>query len=200
MYKKSQILWVGPCLAHVVNLMVKKLISIIDKESDTDFDGNKENDEPQTGYFIEKVRNAVNSLHENKRHDWLLAIQLGSNLSVNKGNCTRWNSLSSMMKRFIELKNYIPMALTEDEFPAAFNWDKLQHLCNILELLKIVTMDLQNMHADAELAIWVIRCLRRFSSSITAMKSAIFSVLSKWVDSNSIVDAIYINRVVFIFW
>ena len=83
------------------------------------------------------------------------------------------------MKRFIELKDYIPMVLTEDEFPADFKLDKLQHLCNILEPLKIVTMDLKNMNADAELAIRVVKYLRHFFGSIPAINLPILSVLSK---------------------
>ena len=53
----------------------------------------------------------------------------------------------------------------------------------------MVTMDLRNMNADAELAIRMIKYLRHFSILIPAMNSPILSVLSKWVDGNSIVDA-----------
>ena len=86
--------YIFPCLAHVVNLMVKNLNFNIGNESDTDFDGNEENDEPPAGSFIgiiENVRNAVDLLHKNKRHDRLPAIRLGSNLSIIEENCTRWN-------------------------------------------------------------------------------------------------------------
>ena len=119
-----------PCLDSVVILMVKKLISNIVNKFDNDFDGTEVDDEPSAGYsigIIEYVPNAVNLLHKNKRHDRLLAIQLRSNLSIKKEKCTHWNSLNSIMKRFIEMKDYIPMLLTEDEFPADFKWDKLQH-------------------------------------------------------------------------
>ena len=54
------------------------MISNFGNESDTDFDGNGKDDEPPAGYFIgiiENVRNAVNLLHKNKRHDQFLAIQ-----------------------------------------------------------------------------------------------------------------------------
>ena len=80
------------------------------------------------------------------------------------------------MKRFIELKDYIPMVLTANDFPADFNWDKLQPYCNILEPLKMVTMDLQNMNADAEVAIRVIKYLLYLSSLIPAMNSPIFAL------------------------
>ena len=50
----------------------------------------------------------------------------------------------------------------------------------------MVTTDLQNMNADWELAIRVIKYLRHFSSLIPALSSPILSVLSKWVAGNSI--------------
>ena len=46
------------------------------------------------------------------------------------------------------------------------------------------------MNADAGLAIRVIKYLRHFSSLIPAMNSPVLSVISKWVDGNSIVDAL----------
>jgi hypothetical protein len=53
---------------------------------------------------------------------------------------TRWNSLVSMLKRFNQVKNCILKTLIEVRSAASFDEDKLNMICNLVEILELLKL------------------------------------------------------------
>ena len=76
-------------------------------------------------------------------------------LAVVLENNTRWNSFRDTLKRLIELKEVLTLAMSDDF--EDFNWKDIENVCKLLQPLKEATMALQEKSADAKLAVRVIK-------------------------------------------
>ena len=113
-------------------------------------------------------------------------------------NNTRWNSFHDMLKRLIELKEVLTLAMPDDF--EDFNWKAIENVCKLLQPLKEATMASQEKSADAKLAVRVIKYLKVIASSETVLESPVNDVMQKWNNGNIIVNALLLSVVRFMTW
>ena len=205
-----------PCLAHVVNLCVKRIICA-NPESDLIFDENDEDDEDQdqerevaVGQFrhvIEIVRNLCKKVHSStKNAEALEKAQLEflnsqndeqtdgevvrkSPLKIICSNATRWNSVFYMLVRFRDLKRYMQIMFENDL--RNYDWAALDNIIELLLPFKECTMRLQAKDASVHTAKNIILYLQARVRNLSIDAQL---VLDKWLNRNDIVEALLKKR------
>ena len=205
-----------PCLAHVVNLCVKRIICA-NPESDLIFDENDEDDEDQdqerevaVGQFrhvIEIVRNLCKKVHSStKNAEALEKAQLEflnsqndeqtdgevvrkSPLKIICSNRTRWNSVFDMLVRFRDLKRYMQIMFENDL--RNYDWAALDNIIELLLPFKECTMRLQAKDASVHTAKNIILYLQARVRNLSIDAQL---VLDKWLNRNDIVEALLKKR------
>ena len=205
-----------PCLAHVVNLCVKRIICA-NPESDLIFDENDEDDEDQdqerevaVGQFrhvIEIVRNLCKKVHSStKNAEALEKAQLEflnsqndeqtdgevvrkSPLKIICSNATRWNSVFDMLVRFRDLKRYMQIMFENDL--RNYDWAALDNIIELLLPFKECTMRLQAKDASVHTAKNIILYLQARVRNLSIDAQL---VLDKWLNRNDIVEALLKKR------
>ena len=189
-----------PCLAHIVNLIAKKLMLTDDNAenltSERDPDEDDQPIELEDRAFKETVRVArtlVRNVNASpKLGDNLEALQRAMEKPVLvpiQDNSTRWNSLYNMLSRFYELREvFIIMYPEELDF---YDWENLKRLLGVLKPLQSASVLLQHTTANHATAKPVIKYLRHIASTEPLLNSPVKDTLEKWIDDNDIVKAIF---------
>ena len=202
-----------PCLAHVINLIVKQFICNVgnetenfdeeqlnalnsDCDSDNDDDENDNTFETMLSGTVHRLRELCRKIKKSPTlRDKLANVQLALGqtiLSIVIDNKTRWNSLYDCMTRFLELKPILISILPSEDLND-FDWDKVASICRTLKPLKECTLALQSNKSDAALAVKVIKFLNHLAHMEPALNSPIRTVLGKWIDNNPVITAL-INK------
>ena len=185
-----------PCLAHVLNILAKKLIGI-----DADFSV-PEDDE--TGDELDdifafgvsgEVKTAVKDLKKPSNLQDFLAIQkikqpeLKAPLKPLLANATRWHSTYLMINRVLVLQKSIT-AFTQN----SYKWDEIKKLRDLLHPLYEVTMKLQcGIENSAHPFDFYVQCVDYIRSylqqekSLTDVRNPVMQLLNKWCVTNNVV-------------
>ena len=143
-----------PCLAHNVNLCLRKFILEIDEKPGQEIESDDDEDESDTSnvnettnidLYVDVIKEAAKCVRDIKRspklHDKLAETQRMMNRPVLKvvlDNATRWNSLLDMLLRFNEMKDVL-VFITDDRL-SNYNWEKSKK--TVLKPLKECALEL----------------------------------------------------------
>lgn len=200
-----------PCLCHVINLIARKLILTENEllsQEDSDSEFAPADDEEATDVvnliddmedYVSVVRQASDicrKIHRSTRLQEKLqdAQRLKGlpTLGVRIENITRWNSLLSMLERFMQLK--VPLLYIMEDDLDNFEWHKLERIVDILAPLRDASVDLQCGNVGAKDAVHVLGFLNNLAATEAAMSSVIRDVTGKWIENNSIANALLYQR------
>ena len=117
-----------PCLCHIIDLIVKRFVLNLYRQTLELDDFDEYNDEQfddivqKTRSFVAKVKNFP--LLEDKLGKIQIEMSCSS-LSLIRDNATRWNSLLDMLVRFLHLRTYLKVFDVEGDLEM-YNWEALQ--------------------------------------------------------------------------
>ena len=143
-----------PCLAHVINLIVKRFVTgltgdvtrMADEQVTAESDDEYSEDEiiPPTlqfCYVIEKARQiTAKILRTSSLQDKILQLQKTLKLREVKvvvENVTRWNSLLCMLERFLSVKTEL-LAVFPNELDE-YDWTRLSNIISMLKPFQVMT-------------------------------------------------------------
>ena len=147
-----------PCLAHVINLIVKQFtFNTCTLEDDDNVESDSEEHAISDHEYNETIKVMRAAVRKIKRlssvHDRFITVQTAirglsdpppdSNckqpkdfLEIVVDNSTRWNSLYDCIERFLFLRKTIEATLDAEDL-SGINWDKLLEIAQILKPLKV---------------------------------------------------------------
>ena len=155
-----------PCLCHVVNLIVKDFMLKTgadipdDDELEFEADGADPEEAEITDVVIRVKREVRRVRHRIDMETRLTKAQEVKNgkgfaLKLIQDNATRWNSTLDMLERFLNLRDFIAIAVDGID---NFNWDALTELVDLLSPLVIISTCLRK---------WPMLPLKRLVNRIT---------------------------------
>ena len=190
------------CLCHVVNLIVKDFMLKTGAEipDDDELEFEADGADPEEADFTDVVIRVKREVRR-VRHSIDIETRLtkaqevkngkGSALKLIQDNATRWNSTLDMLERFLNLRDFIAIAVDGID---DFNWDALTELVDLLSTFREITNFLQQEKASAQEAMDAIIFIRQLARQGKRLSSSTDKVFSKWVDNNPVVCGIVNSR------